>query len=88
VKLNKVTTEGVGTSFHLELTTAGETKVKKWLAEHSTAHILDSTRPTVAADCASQQLYSALCERQGVPCGLVCRDPTRTRSFILTVKYF
>jgi hypothetical protein len=31
VKLNKVTTEGVGTSYHLQLTAAGETQVKKWL---------------------------------------------------------
>jgi hypothetical protein len=33
VKLNKVTIEGVGTSFHLELTAAGEKKVTAWMAE-------------------------------------------------------
>jgi hypothetical protein len=37
VELNKVTIEGVGTSFHLELTQEGETKVNKWLAEHQDA---------------------------------------------------
>jgi hypothetical protein len=32
VKLNKVTTDGVGTSYQLELTAAGEAKVNSWLA--------------------------------------------------------
>jgi hypothetical protein len=32
-KLSKITTEVVGTAFHLELTAVGETKVSKWLAE-------------------------------------------------------
>jgi hypothetical protein len=32
VKLNKVTTEGVGTSYRLELTVVGQTRVSQWLA--------------------------------------------------------
>ena len=34
VKVNKVITEGTGTSLHLELTAAGETRVREWLAAH------------------------------------------------------
>ncbi len=32
VRLNKVTTDGVGTSFRLELTPQGQAKADKWLA--------------------------------------------------------
>jgi hypothetical protein len=46
VKINKVTIEGVGTSFHLELTAAGEAKVNEWLVEHQGARP-DATKPTV-----------------------------------------
>ncbi len=35
VKISKITTEGIGTSFRLELTHQGEEKVKAWLAERS-----------------------------------------------------
>jgi hypothetical protein len=45
VTLNKVTTEGVGTSFHLELTLKGHAEVNRWLAEHKGAG-LDGTKPT------------------------------------------
>jgi hypothetical protein len=51
VKLNKVTTEGVGTSFHLELTTAGETKVKKcWrsIQPRTSSTLLDPQSPPTA----------------------------------------
>jgi hypothetical protein len=43
VKLNKVTTEGVGTSFHLELTSAGAAQLKKWLAQRDHRDFGDSS---------------------------------------------
>jgi hypothetical protein len=45
VKLDKVTTEGVGTSFHLELTAKGQAEVNRWLADHKAAGPND-TNPT------------------------------------------
>jgi hypothetical protein len=44
--LRLVTTEGVGTSFQLELTAAGEAKVYEWRAVHERAG-QDENKPTV-----------------------------------------